>query len=64
MNKNTEKRQKFIKESIDKPEVAAKKLISHIHNLHESQSTGEKVKILSELLHIHPSTVWRDYIKD
>ena len=64
MNKDTTDRKRFVKNCIDNPEKSAVGLISLINSLYSSGNTAERVKVVSELLHISPSTVWRDYMQD
>jgi hypothetical protein len=54
-------RKKFVKECIDNPEKANNKLIEIAARLGSSRKTSERVNAVSELLHLSPATIWRDY---
>lgn len=63
MNKLKTRRQ-FVKQTIENPEQSVKELRQVANDFNKCVNTVEKVHLLSKLLHIHPSTIWRDYTKD
>ena len=60
MNKD---RKKFVKKCIDNPSKANDEVIQILAKLNNSKKTTERVNAISQLLHLSPSTIWRDYEK-
>jgi len=59
---NKVNRQKFVKKCIENPHEPVMELIDLLSLLNKSTSTGRRVEIIASILHVSPSTVWRDYM--
>ena len=56
-----ESRKKFVKLSIDEPRKASIILVEMAGRLEIAKRANEKVKIISEILHLSHRTIYRDF---
>jgi len=65
MNKdeNLSKRKELARKLIDNPEKESVELILKLSKLMSTKATDERVQIVSEIMQVHPRTIWRYYIE-
>jgi len=62
--KCVQKRQEFIQLAINSPRQAAARLKTLALRLENSRNTTERTELLSEILHLSETTIYRDLVQD
>ena len=57
------KRKEMIKKLIDNPERESIKMVAKLSQLMHTKATDERVQIVSEMMQVHPRTIWKYYLE-
>lgn len=62
-DENLSKRKELARRLVDSPENVSLEMMKQLTHLIETRKVDERVQIVSEIMHVHPRTIWRYYIE-
>ena len=62
-DENLNNRKELTRRLIDSPENVSLEMMRQLTHLMETRKIDERVQIVSEIMHVHPRTIWRHYFE-